>query len=425
MQHRMLVFSGERDVSTLLAQHLLGRGYEVVEHFEHDAALAAAETPFDAVVINLGIDRSPALLLANSLMARSQAPLVLFVSHRTTEALSSAIAAGVFDVIASRAPSPPARVGASFDQLLGGSPPMQRLFGVVSQVAGTDSTVLITGESGTGKELIARALHQHSPRASGRFVPINCGALTPTLFESELFGHVRGAFTDARADRKGAFRDADGGTLFLDEVGEIPFEFQARLLRVLQERAGRPVGADFEQPFNARIVVATRRDLWREVQAKRFREDLYFRLNVVHIDAPPLRARGSDITLLAQHFIGLAAKRADKVVSGLSPELAQVLQAMPWPGNVRELQNVIERAVVMTSNAVLGTHDVQAVAPAVVEAAPVVPFTAEPLQSVERRHVLAVIEVMGGNHTRAAKALGIDRVTLYRKLKSWGEADAK
>ncbi len=425
MQHRMLVFSGERDVSTLLAQHLLGRGYEVVEHFERDAALAAAETPFDAVVINLGIDRSPGLLLANSLMARSQAPLVLFVSHRTTEALSSAIAAGVFDVIASRAPSPPARVGASFDQLLGGSPPMQRLFGVVSQVAGTDSTVLITGESGTGKELIARALHQHSPRASGRFVPINCGALTPTLFESELFGHVRGAFTDARADRKGAFRDADGGTLFLDEVGEIPFEFQARLLRVLQERAVRPVGADFEQPFNARIVVATRRDLWREVQAKRFREDLYFRLNVVHIDAPPLRARGSDITLLAQHFIGLAAKRADKVVSGLSPELAQVLQAMPWPGNVRELQNVIERAVVMTRNAVLGTDDVQAVAPAVVEAAPVVAFTAEPLQSVERRHVLAVIEVMGGNHTRAAKALGIDRVTLYRKLKSWGEADAK
>ncbi len=429
MHNRMLVFGEDRPVSHALAMHLRGRGYEVLELTEVDGALASARSTLDAVVINLGVDRSAGLSVANAFMARSKAPLVLFTALRTTDALKTAIAAGTFDCISVR--PLPLTESPRFDGLMGSSALMTQLFGVMAQVAATGSTVLIGGESGTGKELVANAIHKTSSRAGGRFVPINCGALSPTLFESELFGHVRGAFTDARADRKGAFRDADGGTVFLDEVSEIPIEFQPRLLRVLQERTVRPVGADFEVPFDARIIAATGRDLWREVQAKRFREDLYFRLNVVHLQMPPLRKREGDITMLAQHFIANASKRAGKSVLGLDAGLSAALGAYVWPGNVRELQNVIERAVVMTRNTVLGIDDLPPgtaiavpLAPAAV-AAVSAPSAPESLLCVERRHVLAVIAAMGGNHTRAAKALGIDRVTLYRKLKSWGLPEEK
>ena len=231
-----------------------------------------------------------------------------------------------------------------FDELLGQSPAMLKLYDQLAQIADSDASVLIMGESGTGKELVAKALHRRSRRGDKPFVAVNCAALPDTLLESELFGHVKGAFTDARTDRRGLFLQAEGGTLFLDEIGEMPLAMQAKLLRALEEGSVRPVGGEKEIAFDARVLAATNRDLETAVEEGRFRKDLYFRINVIQIDLPPLRARGADALLLAQHFIDTFAARAKKQVLGLSPGVGEKLLAYAWPGNIRELRNVIERA---------------------------------------------------------------------------------
>jgi DNA-binding NtrC family response regulator len=302
--------------------------------------------------------------------------------------------------------------------LLGGSAPMREVLDLISRVASTDATVLVTGESGTGKELVARAVHDASPRRDGPFVAINCAAIPATLLESELFGHTRGAFTDARVARPGLFVDARGGTLFLDEIGEMPSEMQVKLLRALQQRTVRPVGGSAEVPFDARIVTATNRDLEDEVRAKRFREDLYYRVAVVGVPVPTLRERAEDIPLLAQHFVRRFSERFGKEVLGLAPQALQRLLAYPWPGNVRELENSMERAVALTRFDHVTLEDL----PERVRAHEVEPTQALPalheemitLAELERRYVHQVFSMVGGNKSRAARILGVDRRTLYR-----------
>jgi DNA-binding NtrC family response regulator len=308
--------------------------------------------------------------------------------------------------------------------LLGESPQVRSILDVVSQVAATSTTVLITGESGTGKELVARAIHEGSPR-TGEFTAINCAAMPASLLESELFGHVKGAFTDARTTRKGLFCKADGGTLFLDEIGEMPLEMQVKLLRVLQERKVRPLGSDEEHAFDTRIIAATNRDLAQAVEAGQFREDLFYRINIVPIVVPPLRERRDDILLLAQAFLERTARRSGKNVIGISVPVAEKLLEYDWPGNVRELENAIERAVTFTRYTELMAEDLPDRIRDRSGHDPIVPVTGhdEPLPTlaeVERRYVTRVLTAVKGNKTRAAQVLGVDRRTLYRQIRRLG-----
>jgi two-component system response regulator HydG len=311
-----------------------------------------------------------------------------------------------------------------FGDLVGTSAAMMRVYDLLSRVADSEASVLISGESGTGKELVARALHRQSRRANGPFVAVDCASVPEALLESELFGHSRGAFTDARGARTGLFVQAHGGTLFLDEIGELPLSLQPKLLRALQERTVRPVGADRETPFDVRLVAATNRDLESEVEERRFREDLWFRINVIHVELPALRARGADVLLLAQRFATRAAARAGKRVVGIAPTAASLLQAYPWPGNVRELQNCMERAVALTVFDQIVPDDlpdrVRAYRGSHIVLASEDPSELAPLEEVERRYVLRVLQALGGNKTLAARTLGLDRKTLYRKLERWG-----
>jgi two-component system response regulator HydG len=300
---------------------------------------------------------------------------------------------------------------------------MQKALDLVSRVADSEASILLTGESGTGKEVVAHLVHRASRRARGPFVAINCAAMPEALLESELFGHAKGAFTDAREARQGLFAQARGGTIFFDEVGDMPLSLQPKLLRALQERRVRQVGSNAETPIDVRIVAATNRDLDEAVEQGRFREDLYFRLNVIQIPLPPLRSRGGDILPLAQHFLEMFAKRANKDVRSIAPPAAEKLVAYPWPGNVRELQNCVERAVTLARFDQVIVDDlpekVRGYESSHVVVASNDPAELVPMDEVERRYVLRVLEAVGGNKAAAARILGFERKTLYRKLERW------
>jgi two-component system response regulator HydG len=313
---------------------------------------------------------------------------------------------------------------ARVDDLIGESRPMRRVYELIAQLGDGESTVLITGESGTGKELVARAIHRKSRRADGPFVAINCAAMPASLLESELFGHVRGAFTDAKRSREGLFVQASNGTLFLDEIGEMAIEMQAKLLRVLQERRVRPVGGDAEIEFDSRIISATNRDLEEEVSEGRFREDLFYRINVINIPVPPLRSRGSDILLLAQAFLEQFAQQADKGVQGISAAAAQKLRDYDWPGNVRELENCLERAVTLTRFDEITVEDLPEALRNYQPRSMVIPGD-DPeqmptLEETERRYICRVLDAVKWNKSHAARVLGMDRRTLYRKIDRLG-----
>ena len=307
-------------------------------------------------------------------------------------------------------------------ELLGESRPMRQLASLLDRIGDSNASVLITGESGTGKELVARALHAQS-RPEGAFVAINCAAMPESLLESELFGHVRGAFTDAKSDHEGLFRLSSGGTIFLDEIGEMPAGLQAKLLRTLQERKVRPVGGDREFSFDSRVISATNRDLESEVESGRFREDLFFRLNVIQVAVPPLRSRGRDILLLAQRFLERFAKRAGKETRVISEPAVEKLLAYQWPGNVRELENCMERAVTMTQHDHILIDDlpekVRDYKVSHVIAASDDPADLVTMEEVERRYIRRVLELVGGNKSQAAKILGFDRKTLYRRIERY------
>ena len=312
----------------------------------------------------------------------------------------------------------------SFADIIGKSESLQRVFSLVEKVADSNTNLLIRGESGTGKELIARAVHFNSGRSSKRFLAVNCGALPESLLESELFGHKKGSFTGAIADKKGLFRSAEGGTIFLDEIGEMPIALQVRLLRALQEHEVTPVGSSETIKFDARIIAATNRDLEQDVKDGRFREDLFYRLNVIEIDLPPLRERREDVPLLVKHFAARAARNANSEEKQVSHEAMAALVNHAWPGNVRELENTIERAFILSSdeinveslpakiqssvNGASATRDVEGFRPT--------------LDETERRYVLEVMSSVDDDKVKAANILGIDLSTLYRKLKRYEDA---
>jgi two-component system response regulator AtoC len=308
-------------------------------------------------------------------------------------------------------------------ELLGESPVMLELKELMARVAESQASVLVTGESGTGKEVVARILHQRGPRAEHPFLALNCAAMPEHLIESELFGHVRGAFTDAKTDKPGLFVQANRGSLFLDEIGDMPLGLQPKLLRVLEERKVRPVGGSKEVPIDLRLIAATHRDLEDAIVQGQFREDLYFRLNVIQIALPPLRARGNDVLLIAQSFIDSFAKQAGKAVVGLTPEAAERLLSYAWPGNVRELRNAMERAVALTRHENITVDDlperIRAYKVSHVLVASQDPEELVNLAEVEKRYIARVLGAVGGNKSSAAKILGIDRTTLYKKLQQY------
>lgn len=313
----------------------------------------------------------------------------------------------------------------AFPEVIGESAAIRHVFDLLDRVADSEATVLITGESGTGKELVARALHSRSRRNEGPFVAINCAALPEGLLESELFGHVKGAFTDARVSKPGLLVQASGGTLLLDEIGEMTGPNEVKLLRALQERTVRPVGGDQEISFDARIVAATSRDIEADVAEHRFREDLYYRINVVRIHMPPLRSRGNDILLIAQAFVERFARDCARPVTGISKEAAAKLLGYDWPGNVRELQNCIERAIALTQADQLTVDDLPEKIRDHTSTQLVVktdnPAELLSLDELERRYVSRVLRAMNGNKTLTAQVLGLDRRTLYRRLERYGE----
>ena len=301
-----------------------------------------------------------------------------------------------------------------FDNIIGQSPAMTAIFEMIAEVAGTDASVLLSGETGTGKELVAKAIHAKSPKANLPFIAINCGAIPDTLLESELFGHQKGAFTGAVKDCKGFFEVVSGGTLFLDEVGEISPKMQVDLLRVLEEKKITRVGSRQPVPVDFRLVTATSRDLETRIGSGDFREDFYYRINVIQMDIPPLRQRQEDIRLLAEHFLKKFCHETTKRVDRISADAVRILEAYSWPGNVRELENAIERAVVLSRSRILNASDFEFLRP---------PQAASPpgpsLREMERYHICRILDQHGWNITRAARALGINRVTLHKKIKRY------
>ena len=313
-----------------------------------------------------------------------------------------------------------------FDNIIGSSDAMQDVLSMVSRVSRSNVSVLITGESGTGKELIARAVHYNSERADNPFVAVNLAAVPEALIESELFGHVRGAFTDARADRDGLFAEANGGTIFLDEIGELALGLQAKLLRVLQEQEIRPVGATKTITVDARVISATNRDLEERMSAGQFREDLYYRLNVIDIHLPPLRKRPSDVIELAEYFLAQIGAKLNPVREmRLSGEAQRALIGYGWPGNVRELQNVVERGVALSEGNVIAAEDLptQVVKRTAVDFLATAVARKMSMSELEREYILRTLSDEGGNKTRTADRLGLDRKTLYRKLAEYAKAD--
>ena len=445
MERRILIVDDDPDVREVVEAALQEVGFETQLAGSGQEALALVKAgDFDAVVTDLRMPGMDGLELCERIVAcRPDVPVVLVTGRATLDAAVGAIRAGAYDFVthpldvqqflvaverAARHRELTAEVkrlrefaaAQPFTGIVGSSEAMRVVLDVVARVAATDSTVLITGETGSGKELIARAVHQRSRRAAGPFVAINCAAMPETLLESELFGHARGAFTDAKLARAGLLLQASGGTLLLDEIGEMPMAVQAKLLRVLQERTVRPVGGDKEIPLDVRIAAATNRDLELAVDEGRFRQDLFYRIHVVRIEVPSLKARGNDVLELAQQQLQRFASAAGKSVKSISTAAAERLLSYDWPGNVRELQNVIERAVALTRYEELTVDDlpenVRARSDSRIVVAADDPEHLPPMEEVERRYVLRVLDAVHGNKALAARILGFDRKTLYRKI---------
>jgi len=304
-----------------------------------------------------------------------------------------------------------------FGEIVGTSPPMQAVFRKVEKIAPTDISVLVTGETGTGKELIAREIHNRSPRAGKPFVTINCGAIPANLLESELFGHVKGAFTGAVANKQGKFQAADGGTLFLDEIGEMPIELQVKLLRALQEKIVFRVGDTRPEPVDIRILAATNRDLEKEIAAGRFREDLFYRLNVVNLELPPLRVRGEDLLVIARYLLSRYSREYDAKVKGLSPNAAVAIRKHNWPGNIREMENRIKKAIVLCESTVIGPDDLGLTG----DVLPQILTLADAKDKFQRDYINEVLALNNGNRTKTARDLGVDPRTVFRHLEKESE----
>jgi DNA-binding NtrC family response regulator len=438
---RILVVDDEAIVRDSLLGWLRQDGHQVKAAESAKTALhLTAEEAFDIVLLDIKMPGMDGLELQARLSAAlPDLTVVVMTAYASVETAVQAMKAGAYDYIVK--PFDPEdlsmlirragehrslraenrKLKESLEQaaapppLLGESAGMRRVQELVAAVAPTEATVLITGESGTGKELVARALHAGSPRRFNPLVVVNCGALSEGILESELFGHEAGSFTGARARHKGKFEAADGGTIFLDEIGDVSPKVQVELLRVLEEKKVTRLGGNTPIPVDFRVLAATHKDLGALVKEGVFREDLYWRLNVVIIELPPLRERPGDIPVLARRFVERFALAMNRRPPELSPAASEALLAYPWPGNVRELQNAIERAVVVARGDLVEPADL----PVRVTASPG-PAGPQSLAEAERQHVEAVLESSGWNISRAARTLDVDRVTLYNKIRRYG-----
>lgn len=446
MRARVLVVDDEVAMGSMLVAQLAQLGYQADAFQDADSAFAALRSnEYDVVLTDLNMKPVDGLSLCARVGGdREDIPVVVMTAFGNYDAAVAAIRAGAYDFISKpferdglqaviaravehhQLRAEVRRLRAATSQAavttLGSSRVMRDIGDLVQRVAATNVTVLVCGESGTGKEVVAKALHEASPRRDAPLICVNCAALPESLLESELFGHMRGAFTDARATRAGLFEQADGGTLFLDEIGELSVALQPKLLRVLQERTFRPLGSERELSVDVRVIAATNRDLASAVAKQTFREDLYYRLDVVRIDLPPLRVRGNDILDLAHMFLQRTAAKMGKRVIALSRACAERLLAYSWPGNVRELQNCIERAVALSQYETLSPEDLpERIGNA--KAADVDTdgeFSDLPrMEEVERRYIERVLNLVGGNKSSAARILGYDRTTLYRRLERY------
>lgn len=449
MRGKILIVDDEQIMCEMLADDLKRHGFQPTWCISSEKALDILKTQsFDVLLADLNLPNMNGIELCERIVAnRPDIPVIVITAFGSMETVIAAIRAGAYDFVNKpidteflvlsldravkhrglqekvKLLDKALKKSHRFDKLIGESPLMGKLMSRLERVADTETSILIAGETGTGKELVARALHKRSRRRKNPFVAVNCAALPDSLLENELFGHKRGAFTDAKADRRGLFLQAHGGTLFFDEIGDIPLSLQPKLLRSLEERSVRPIGGTSEVPFDVRIIAATNRDIETAIEEGRFREDLYYRINVIQIDLPPLRERGADILLLARHFVEQFAIRADKKIAGISNAAAEKLLNYSWPGNVRELRNIIERAVVLTGYEKISVDDL----PEKIRDYKSSWFLLEsdtpselvPVQEVERRYILHVLKTVGGNKTLAAKVLGLDRKTLYRKLEHY------
>jgi len=447
---RVLVVDDEENVRLVLRTFLKRQGYVVEMADGGESALALVESfgP-DFIITDVRMPKMGGLDLLATLKAKGDPATVIVMSaYGNLDLAIEAMKAGAYDYVQkpfkndeillalrkaeereqlrreNRVLRQEVIKDSSFEKMVSKSEAMQKVFRTVLKVADFKTTALITGESGVGKELVARALHQRSSRKEGRFVAVNCGAIPENLLESELFGHKRGAFTDASSDRAGLFEQADGGQLFLDEIGELPLPLQVKLLRVLQEETVRRIGDNTETPVDVRVTAATHRDLSAEVKAGRFREDLFYRINVLHIHVPPLRDRREDIPLLMDHFIERNNARLGTDIRGVAPEVRRLLSEYAWPGNVRELENTIERAMVLTEGDVLLDGDLpdrihQARDPIRLQLGSGELSIKKTQRVIEEVLIRRALTQTKGNRTKAAQLLEISHRALLYKIKDY------
>jgi two-component system response regulator GlrR len=442
-QERILVVDDDEGLLHLLKMRLSAMGFIVTPCTTgQDALTAAKRETFDIAITDLRLRGEDGLEVTEELLRTQPGlPVIILTAHGSIPNAVEAMQRGAFGYLTK--PFDDRELKAAIDKgldqqrmsreiqrlkslvkelyglenVIARSPTMQRLFQKIAQVADSDATILLSGETGTGKEVLARVIHTNSRRVKNPFVALNCAAIPEALFESELFGHVRGAFTSAVATKRGFFQSANGGTLFLDEIGELPLPMQVKLLRAVQEREVREVGADYVTKVDVRIIAATNKDLAEAVKAGTFRHDLYYRISVVPLTVPPLRERKDDIPLLGQHFLKHSAMRANKDVRGFTAAAMHRLMVYPWPGNVRELENAIEKAVVMSRQDLISPDllPTVGVAPDIA----MKPLT-EAKEEFERTYLRNLLQMTGGNISRAAQFAGRYRADFYKMLKKYG-----
>ena len=442
--YKILVVDDDSEMGRLLSDVLQGEGFSVLTLDESlEASRMIKKEEFDVIITDLKMKGLKGLdLLEEAKKVTPLTPVIIITAFGTIESAIQAMKMGAYDYITKPfqldeivltvkkalenrlLKKEVARLKKEvesryhFHHLIGKSPSMQKIYDLIERISDSPSNVLITGESGTGKELVAKAIHYSGARKEGPFVAVNCAAIPETLLESELFGYKKGAFTDAKTDKKGLIFGATEGTLFLDEITEMPLLLQAKLLRVIEERTVRPLGDTNAYPIDARIVSASNRDIKEMIHQGRFREDLYYRLKVIDIELPPLRERREDIPLLVEHFRGRFSEGLKKVISGVSEEALKVLMNYSWPGNVRELENVIQRGMTLCQHEVILPEDLPA---SLFEEANENLLEKglrekSTLDQLEKEYIRKVLINVGGNKSKAAEILGLDRKTLYRKL---------
>ena len=451
-EHAVLVVDDDTAHATMLKTLMKGWGYQVRVALDGDEGVEAVENgPFDLVLMDMKMVKMSGMEALSRIHAFNPVlPVIIMTAYSSVDTAVQALKIGAYDYLTKPLDFDKLKltVDRVFERLhlktenqdlkkqlessvlhhdiLGKSPAMKALLDTIHMVAPTDANVLVTGESGTGKELVAAALHNNSMRKDHPYIRINCAAITETLLESELFGHERGAFTGADKKRKGKFFLADKGSILLDEIGEMTLPMQAKLLRVIQEKEIAPVGSDATICVDVRVIAATNRDLKTLSSEKAFREDLYYRLNVVHIEIPALRKHPEDIPELAMHFLDQFARKNRKEIRGFTPNAMDTLIRYDWPGNVRELMNAVERGVVMARSDYLRKSDLSFIAKDIPEKVPEAPLNLEnlTLSKVEEQAILSTLSATGGNKSEAARRLGITRKTLLKKLKQYEEASS-